>query len=461
MLLLTALQVVTLGRNVPPVSQDPAPKAGTPHLTHSAPFVGRTLTIQVEGAPANATVDLFLSPSAGTCTTPYGDLVLACSDLHEVATGISSATGTWSVDFPVPLDAALAETEQHYQAIVDDPSGPTGRVLSDAIHMRLLGPRMYAGHAGGFDVYSAVDKTIATHVDYTPGVFAKPVFDASFSRGAVMSTSRELLFFDPFFGGVQGTIPFATDCSSTLITDASHSTIYVLETGGDAAARIHAIEFSTGAETSYLDLPNPVGGSWCEGSPGVEMFVGEAELTGQASIRLIGMNPLADLGSGIVGDPTWPCGSPGVLYAGSTVFTQASVPDPWNPPWYDGLISRSRVVGSEFSTNTVGIGIAYMYIATPVPEAGLVLGAIHSAMGPGGEIVKIPISPNRPLGGLPWVSISLASPASWKPTARRHGSWASGTSSKTDSSSSGSTSGRTRGPGIRTGGTWTVPPRRR
>ena len=373
------------------------------HLSHTAPFLGHPLTIRVEGAAPSAAIDLLFSPSAGSFDGPYGHLELARGSVQTVATGVALPDGTWSVDLPVPLDPALAETERHYQALVDDPSAPAGRRLSDAIHIRLLGPRMYAGHAGGFDVYNAVDKTVATHVNYAPEVFAKPVFDASFSRGAVMSTSKELLFFDPFFGGVQGTIPFATDCSSTLITDASHSTLYVLETGGDSAARIHAIEFSTGAETSYLDLPNPVGGSWCEGSPGVEMFVGEAELTGQSSIRLIGMQPLADLGSGIVGDPTWPCGAPPVLYAGGTVFSWVMVPDPQSPYYPDGLISRSRVVGSEFSTNTVGIGRSGLYAATPVPEAGLVLAALQSTMGPGAALVKIPISPSRSISGLPWI----------------------------------------------------------
>ena len=378
-------------------SQSPA------HLSHGAPFLGHPLTIRIEGAAPSAAIDLLFSPTAGSFDGPYGHLELARGSAQTVATGVALPDGTWSIDFPVPLDAALAEKERHYQALVDDATAPAGRRLSDAIHIRLLGPRMYAGHAGGFDVYNAVDDTVVTHVAFASTTFAGPVFDASYSRGAVMSNPRELLFFDPYFGGVQGTVPFASDCSSTLITDPSHSTLYVLEMGGEAAARIHAVEFSTGVETSYLDLPNPVGGSWCEGSPGVELFVGEVELTGQSSIRRIGMNPLADLGSSIVGDPnTTRGGAPGVLYGGGQVLSSSTSTEPDPPHFVNGAFSRSRVVGSTITTSTMLLGRAVLTDLAMVPDANrLIAGMQLTLPGPFFAMLQTSLSGNRPWIDLP------------------------------------------------------------
>jgi hypothetical protein len=78
-----------------------------------------------------------------------------------------------------------------------------------------------------------------------------------------MGGERELVFFDPFFGGVLQRIPFAVGCAATLITDSSRETVFVLETSN----RIHAIDFATGSETASFDLPNPVTTLWCEERP--------------------------------------------------------------------------------------------------------------------------------------------------------------------------------------------------
>ena len=403
MLLLTALQVITLGRDLPGISPVPAPQAGTPHLTHSAPFVGQTLSIQVGGAPANARVDLFLSPSAGTCATPYGDFELACSDLHEVASGVTSATGTWSVEFPIPLDAALAETEQHFQAIVDDPSGPTGRVLSDAIHMRLLGPRMYAGYSGGLEIYSTLSETVVMHVDFAGGFDSKPIFDSSYSRGAVMSSPRELLFFDPYFGGGQATIPFASDCSGSLIMDSAHHTVYVLESGAAETSRIHAIRLSDGIETSHLDLPNPIAGLWCEGSAGVEAWVAEYELDGQTSIRRVALDPFADLGSAIVGNPNnQGAGFEDLIYSADQLFVSTLEPDvDPRSPYRNGCLTRCSVVGSSIVTQRENLLRGRLFRMTAVPDADWVVAQIMSTFGPGFGMCRFPLSKPGPIEGLP------------------------------------------------------------
>jgi len=416
MLLLTALQVLTLGGHAPQVPPVPAPQAGTPHLTHTAPFVGQTLSIRIDGAPAHVRVDLFLSPSAGTYTTPYGNLELDRSGLHEVASGITSTSGSWSVDFPIPLDTALAETEQHFQAIVDDPSGPTGRVISEAAHLRLLGPRVYAsvGEGYGFpgtpalEIMSGTTESVVATVEFgTGGIPASPVFEASYARGAVMSGDRELVFFDPFFGGVLQRVPFSTGCAGNLITDPTHKTVFVLEK--EPTGRIHAIDFATGAETASFVLPNPVASwpgwmrnPWCEGTPGTEVYVAEMDLAGQTSVRHVLLEPFADLGSAVVGTPLEDRGFTDLVYAAGQVFASTMEwQDPDHHFYWNGCLTRCRFSGSTIETWLDPFFLAYMSLLTAVPEANRMLAIEHASNSPGGGLVQMPLSAAGPIEGVP------------------------------------------------------------
>jgi hypothetical protein len=420
MLLSTVLQALTLAQGVPPVSPVPAPQAGTPHLAHSAPFVGKTLTIHVDGAPPQARVDLFLSPSAGATATPYGILELARSGLHEVASGITSTAGSWSVDFPIPLDASLAETEQHFQAIVDDPSGPTGRMLSDALHVRLLGSRVYAsvGASYGFpgsqalEILAGTTESVVAKVEFGtegPAYPARPVFDVSYARGAVMSSARELLFFDPFFGGVMQRIEFASDCSAVLILDSAGTTVFVLDSGSTGNGRIHAIDFATGSETAIFDLPNPIatgwpygGFFWCEGTPGTEAYIAEMDLAGQTSVRRVALEPLADLGSVVVGTSLEDIGFMNMIYAAGQVF--ASTNEWPNPPphyYWNGCVTRCLFGGSANETWLDTFGYAYVSLLAAVPDADRLVMTVHPSNSPGGGMIQMPLAAAGPIEDVP------------------------------------------------------------
>ena len=353
-------------------------QASTPHLRHtSAPFLGQALTLEVDGAVPNSPIDLYFSPEAGSYPTPFGVLELKRSRLLLLSHDLTDAAGSFTHAFTIPLDPGLAETGAHFQALVGDPGAPAGRVFSDAIHARFLGPRVYAGHAGGLDVLSGISDSVVASVSYDAGVYpyGKPVFDATFSRGAVMSTARELLFFDPFFGTVEGTMSFSSDCVKALITDGARRTVFVLESGGSAQARIHAVDLLSGTETSHLDLPNPAGWIWCEGSPGVEIFLGERDPSGNSAIRRVGMDPLADLGSGIVGGS----GILEMIYTGGQVFSSMY-----------GALSRSRVVGSTIVTRTNGLGLWRALVLTAMPDVDWIVAG--EFWGPESHMVKIPIS---------------------------------------------------------------------
>jgi hypothetical protein len=386
-----------------------APQANPIHLRHSAPFLGQNLSIQLEGALPLTTVDLLYSPEAGSYVTPFGVLELRRDRIRHLAQGSTDAAGSWSIDLSVPLDTALAEREAHFQALVSDPSAPAGRILSDAIHARLLGPRVYAGYRGngsparaGLYVVSAVSDTVVARVDYgmtNASAKSKPVFDADFARGAVMSTQQELLFFDPFFGGVRGRVSFPSACSRTLFTDPARRTVYVLEINGSSPARVHAIDLSSGTETAHLDLPNAVEPLWCLGRLGSEVFIAEYEPSGRTAIRWVDLDPLADLGSAPVGragsryftdyiDPDYLL-LPMVYSAGQVfVSTMTDVP----PLGREGDLTRCRVTSSGIATRVMGLGPSRIYRLTAVPAADrLLAGELRTDWGPAGWMCQVPL----------------------------------------------------------------------
>lgn len=385
---------------LPSASSFAAPQASPPHLRHSAPFVGQTLDLEVEGAVPNATVDLLWSSASGTFQTPYGVLELRRNGVQRVASGTASATGSCSFQIQIPLDPALAETETHYQAIADDPSAPAGRVLSDAVHARLLGPRVYAGYQGegnpartGLYVLSGVTRSVVVQVDFGltgPSSGSKPVFDPTFSRGAAMSTARELLFFDPFFGGVKARIPFASDCSSTLLQDSTGESVFVLETG--TPPRVHAIDIVTGTETAHLDLPNAATSLWCAGQAGSEAFLAEFEAGGRTAVRHVGLDPLADLGSAAVGAPNSDVFE-SLAYSGGQAFasTRGDLPPP--AVGTEGFLTRCQVTPSGLAARAMRLGQSRMYLLTPVPAADrLLAGQMMTNWGPAGWLCQVPIS---------------------------------------------------------------------
>jgi hypothetical protein len=218
-----------------------------------------------------------------------------------------------------------------------------------------------------------------------------------------MSTARELVFFDPFFGGVMQRIPFASDCSSTLITDSAHATVFVLDTGSTGNGRIHAIDFATGSETAVFDLPNPVYALWCEGTPGAEVYVAEMDLSGQTSVRHVALEPFADLGSTVVGTSHEDMGFANLVYSAGQVFAAtAEWQDPGHSFYWDGCITRCRFSGSSVETSVEVYGLRAVNLLTPVPDADRLLATWHFTFTSGGGLDQMPLAIAGPSEGIPF-----------------------------------------------------------
>ena len=415
-----------------------APQAGVPHLRHvTAPFLGQTLTFQVDGAAPNSPITLYFSPESGSYATPYGPLELRRETLAVLERGTTTASGSWSTHQDLSLERCLAEMPAHFQALVDDPSAPAGKLFTDAVHLRFLGPRVYDGHAGGMCIVSGVTDTVVARVDFgaTDGSVAigarwEPVFDATFSRGAVMVSGRELQFFDPFFGALQGRLAFASICSPALLTDSDRRTVYVLETaGGSSPARIHAIDLSSGTETAHLDLPNAAEPIWCSGRGGSEVFVAEHEPGGRTAIRWVGIDPLVDRGSTAVGTSVsnsfiaYDGTSDAVLpfaYAAGQLFVSTCG---WSGMYLQGSLSRCIPSASGIGARVTNLGTSILWTLAPVPGGDRLLGGqMYTDWGPAGWMCQVPLHtvgaptflPAPPTGSEMYVhDIAADGPVAW------------------------------------------------
>lgn len=290
----------------------------SPVLDHSAPFLGRPLEIELSGAAPFAPVTLLLSPAAGHSQTPFGRLELRRERIIPVASGVTDAQGHWTASLPVPLDAALAELEQHYQALIFDPAAPAGAVLSNARALRLLGPRVYVSYRDtstavahtGLYVVDAAHGSLAYALDHGPNGAAqgsnsegRPVFDERNAVGAVMASAYDLVFFDAYFGTRLETIHFAAACSRVLYTDAARKRVYVLETGvlpvpgSQQPAVVHAFDLTTRSVVGRLSLSGTTDRLWCVGRAAREAFIAEHDLRGFTSLHRVSLDPLADRAS--------------------------------------------------------------------------------------------------------------------------------------------------------------------
>jgi hypothetical protein len=373
----------------------------------TAPFVGQTLSLELDGAVAESAVDLYFSPEAGSFPTPFGVLELRHQTLTHLASGTTSASGTWSFDMPVPLEESLAETGAHFQAIVSDPSAPAGRIVSSSVHARFLGPRVYAKyrsyrspHRIGMYILSGVTDTIVARSDFgltsegpSGGGVGQPVFDVAYTRGAVMDTIQELVLFDPFFGGIEARVAFASPCSRDVFTDAHRRTVYVLElAAGGSPARVHAIELETGTETAHLDLPSTVESSWCLGDASTEVFIAEHEASGRTAIRWVGLDPLVDRGSVRVGLPSsnsfsW---GPPLAYAGGQLFVSTMSAAGF---YHDGNLTRCRVVSSGLTARAIDLGLWEIFRMVAVPDADRLIACWgRTDYGPAFQPCDIPIT---------------------------------------------------------------------
>jgi hypothetical protein len=309
--------------------------ASAAQLEHSAPWVGGSLQLELDGAAPGASVRLFHSPSGSRLQTPFGLLELDREELGPVAGGQADANGHWAVSLAIPLDASLVEVEGHYQALVQGPVGPA--TLSAAVHLRYLGPRSYTLCTGAgipfssdpplasMDVHAIADGRriasipLGTWSGY-PISMSLPVFNANLALGAVLSSGDELVVFDNFACtiaaklGVESAFP-------RLLTSADGRLAYVLEKPASGAARIRALDLESAAFVATLQLPDTCIAQWCMDENSSLAFVRETDpVTGAHLVRRVDLEngqvlDTLNLGSPIAALPGWLETERGWLYA--------------------------------------------------------------------------------------------------------------------------------------------------
>jgi len=290
-----------------------------PRLTQGPAYLGGVLELRLDSAVPGAHFDLWFSREPGHWLLPYGWLELKRDRLRRVASGVVDGSGAALVLLPLSSQPAAAEGELRFQAIVDDPGAAAGRRLTNAVVSRLAGPRLYAGFHGsansGLFVISGLQAGIVTRVDFgfaTPGGEVReeghPVFDRDLSVGAVLAGQRSLVFFDPHFGTVLGSVDLAVDAARNLCTDAARRTVYLLETGlggsSSQPGRVLRFDLATRSLNGVLDLPGPATGLWSANRDGQYACIAEAAPSGATVVRFVDLVNLADLGTASVGQPT-------------------------------------------------------------------------------------------------------------------------------------------------------------
>lgn len=318
------------------VLSGPSAPVSQPSLSHSAPFLGHVLEIEVDGAAASQPVVLFYSPHAGNSSTPFGLFELERQTSQRIRVGTTDAQGHASFAITIPPNASLAELQAHFQALIDDPAAVEGKVFSQAAHLRLLGTRIYTGLGTGISVVSAIREAVAVRValDSTAWSSGSAVFRHDFAVGAVLGDSNELIRFDPFFGTVLGRQPFGPS-STTLLTDLDEERVFVLETAG----RITAVDLASGAVVGQVDLPNPAG-LWCSNARRTEAYVAESVgPEGRPALRRIDLGSLTDLGSFAVANDDPDQDVTSVVFANQTVFVTTEWHQ-WLPAAARGALTR-------------------------------------------------------------------------------------------------------------------------
>lgn len=281
-----------------------ASAAAQPTLDHTAPFLGHALALDVAGAAPMEPAVLYYGPRRGATSTPFGTFEIERSSARLVARTTTDPLGRAHFSVQVPAAASFAENEAHFQALIDDPSVPSGRTFSQGVHVRLMGTRVYCDtlengtiQRSGMEIVSPLrDEVVASFPFAAAGTMGRPVFRRNFSVGAVIAEGNVVLF-EPFFGSIRARIPLGS-FGGDLLEDAGGERFYVLENSG----RITAVEFVTGQVLGFLDLPVSSAGPWCENDEKTEAYVGVSggSQIGPA-VQRVDLPQLADLGAIPVG----------------------------------------------------------------------------------------------------------------------------------------------------------------
>jgi hypothetical protein len=312
-----------------------------PVLSHGAPELGSTLTVRIDDALPGATVGLALSPGAGSFAIAQGTVHLDPVGLVILGAGVADGTGSAAVSAFLPMLAALAERELHFQAFVLDPAATAGAALSNSIHLRILGSRLYIAVQGpppgasGLLVRSAVRDEDVFLVEAT-GTGA-PVFRADRAQGAIIS-GGEVRIFDNFFGGVVHALP--APGAVALARDAAGTGFFAFLAGGE----LRHVDFATGATLGSLTGLG-TGGSF---SADASATLGYVTLVPPA-LRRIDLTTLTDLGATPIGAPGDTAVGPPHASPGGSVAAASS---------------RPLAVGADYTLSHVSYGGAVPAVTT-------------------------------------------------------------------------------------------------
>jgi hypothetical protein len=395
--------------------------AQTPTLDHGPPFLGGQFELIVEGAPPGERVTFFHSPAGGSMSTPYGTLELNRATTARFGNVHADPNGRAVIEVDLPSDPALAETEAHYQALVEDPLEPAGAIFTGSVALRFLGPRVYVGtrgrvsgpngaELGALEIVDALADTIVGRVDY-PGPVpggggdAEPVFSANQARGAVMASPSELLIFDPFFGETIDVLGFG-EASRTLLHSAGGNLVHVLEMSEGGAAKISSVDLALGQVVGEIALPVAATWRWALDPSSNSAIVTELSASGQTMVRSV------DLSTGVVG------GALDVGGSGSEIFTNLLVAEgqlsvgtrtPWIGVDFDGRLSRTDLPLGSAPFDTGFFFRQEVKAQAFAPAVGYLLAFFMDPYVPAGKFRKTRLSGPGPwLGcGMPWVYLHV------------------------------------------------------
>jgi hypothetical protein len=403
---------------------DPPDCTARPLIQHTPSFLGNTLTLDIVNAPADSAVVLFHGPTARRTQTPVGLLELERARLNIVAFGRTGPDGSWSIHINVPDEPVLAELPARFQALIAGDVYVGGAVLSEAAHMRLTGPRVYAAWSGresgpagpenaGLAVVSALTNDVVAEVDLgaiDADVRAlgdgKPVFCPSCTIGAFVPGADGLAVFDRHFPTLYALVPFEHP-SRTVVLHPDEPVAFVLETGyrtrpqPDGSATLHKVSLCGQISDEQLELPYLAPGLWTTNDAGTKAFVAELGENGRTAIRRIDLIGFADLGAVEVGVEDSDEFTE-LLWAFNRLYVATRSPD-------DPYAARAQLSSVNWwgGTPTVEVSTDWQWICSleAVREAGTLVaydfqpyvpaGSLHT-MRPGAMDLKGTL-------GLPWV----------------------------------------------------------
>ena len=383
-----------------------AAAAQVPSLSHSAPKLGNRLAITLEGATPGALVRLYSSPGETSSATPFGTLELERTGLTLIASGNADPGGEFSYQELVPLDPALAEVWNHYQALVQEPAAPKGWTLSQAVHLRYVGTRVYETCAGltwgnrhvppEMRVLSAIDDSTLAVIEGLAG--GTPVFTDDLALGALVLGGDRLVVFDNFRLERRASV-WLGPSDGHLVPGLDGRSVVVFQ---PAAARLLWVDLESATVTDTLTLPLWVTPGWTSSEPGHEAWIGELD-PGQRrpSLRHVDLEARVVLERVPVGDPlddvvTASAWAPGLVFATSSY-----------PVWPYGHVTSLSTLDLTASPPSVHVVQPGLVLGlTPLVEADRLVLRSAFSLGPGEHLRISTLSPTPAFR-------SLEIPASW------------------------------------------------